>query len=224
MKKGRIWEVDFLRVVAIVLMTIFHFIYDLREFAGINIDYRDAPWRQIGTSAALLFMFISGISSGLSRSTVSRGIKVLGYGMIVTVATYIAIPDIYIRFGILHFLGASMILSPVLRRLNNWVLAILAAIIAYNPFSGLVLNSGILLPLGIKYRGFASADYYPLVPYLSVFILGILAYKLYYYKKQSFFSFSIENPYLTYISKNSLIIYLIHQPIIIAGLYLLNYI
>lgn len=220
--KNRIWEIDFLRVIAIVLMVLFHFIYDLSEFTNIDIHYYHTPWRQIGTLAAVTFIFVSGISSGLSVGSGKRGIKVFCFGMIVTISTYIALPDLYIRFGILHFLGISMILSELLRKLNNWVLVFLAIIIAYNPFKNIVVSHPLLLPLGIKYPGFMSADYYPLVPYLSVFILGILAYKIYYYKKRSLLPFTLEHKYITYISKNSLIIYLLHQPIIIALLFLLG--
>lgn len=220
--KRRIWEIDFLRVIAVIFMIIFHFIYDLTEFTNANVYYYNTPWRQIGTSAAFLFIFVSGVSSGLSGGNIKRGFKVVSYGIVVTIATYIFLPDQYIRFGILHFLGVSMMISPILHKLNKWILLFLAILIAYNPLQNILASGPLLLPLGIKYLGFASLDYYPLIPYLWIFILGILVYKIYYYKKKSIFSFTFEHPYITFISKNSLIIYLIHQPIIIAILFLLG--
>ena len=221
----RIWEIDFLRAVAIVLMVVFHFVYDLNEFLGMNIDYLSGFWYWVGKAAALSFIFVSGISSGFSRGTVKRGAKVFGVGMIVTVVTYFFLGDIYIRFGILHLLGICMILFPLLKKINNYVLAAMAGIIVYAEvhLTGIVLNTSLLIPLGIRSRTFATADYYPLVPYLAVFILGILAYKLYYYKKQSLFKFSIENPIITAMSKSSLMIYVLHQPMFIAGIYLYMY-
>lgn len=220
MENRRIWEIDLLRAVAIMFMVTFHLIFDLNEFLGIDIDYLSGFWYWEGKVSALIFIFIAGLSSGFSKNPVKRGVKVLAFGILISIVTYIIFKEEYIRFGILHFLGTSMILFPVLKNLNNVVLFIITVIIA---ISGLYIDNfsaynGILLPLGVMYNGFASIDYYPLIPYLSVFILGILAYKIYYYKKQSFFKFNFENENIKFISKNSLTIYLIHQPVLILML------
>lgn len=58
--KIRYGEIDFLRALAIVLMVLFHFVYDLSEFAGVNIDYRSWLWFLIGKASAILFIFLSG--------------------------------------------------------------------------------------------------------------------------------------------------------------------
>ena len=118
-----------------------------------------------------------------------------------------------------------MILFPLLKKMNNILLFISAIVIALGaiPINNTLVDTGLLIPFGIMYRGFTTLDYYPLSPYLSMFILGILAYKIYYYKKQSLFKFSYENDYISMISKNSLAIYLIHQPIIIAVIYLTKF-
>jgi uncharacterized membrane protein len=73
-----------------------------------------------------------------------------------------------------------------------------------------------LLPLGFMYAGFSSADYYPLIPYLAVFILGIIAYKLYYFQRRSFFNFQVQSKIITGLSRNSLLIYVVHQPLILG--------
>ena len=218
----RIWEIDLLRALAITLMIIFHTVVDLNEFVGIDIDYLSGFWYWEGKASALIFIFISGISSGFSKNTVRRGIKVIAYGMVITFVTYILFREQYIRFGILHLLGISMILFPLFKRMNNILLFIISAVIALIaiPLENVLVNTSLLLPFGVMYRGFTTLDYYPLSPYFSIFILGIIAYKTYYYKKQSLCKFSYENKYITMISKNSLAIYLIHQPIIIATIFL----
>lgn len=218
----RIWEIDVLRTIAIILMTIFHMVYDLNEFAGININYTSGFWFWEGRISALLFMFIAGISSGFSKYSVKRGIKVLGLGMGITIVTYIFLREQYVRFGILHLLGTCMILFPYLKKLNNGLLLIMVAAITYAsiPLNSITATTSILLPFGVMYGGFNSVDYYPLIPYLSVFILGIFAYKIYYYKKQSIFEFNYENQIITNISKQSLAIYVIHQPILVATIFL----
>ncbi|QNO15501.1 DUF1624 domain-containing protein [Alkalicella caledoniensis] len=222
MESKRIWEIDLLRAIAIILMIIFHFVYDLNEFLGIDINYRSGFWYWEGKISALIFIFVSGISSGFSKHSFKRGLKVLGYGMIVTAVTYVALGDMYIRFGILHLLGTCMIIFPVLKAMNNWLLLGISAVIFYiSPVvSSAKASNALLLPLGLKYPGLRAADYYPLIPYLAVFILGVISYKLYYHKKKSLFNFTLYNETISVISQKSLLIYLIHQPLLLAGIYL----
>lgn len=222
MGNKRIWEIDFLRAGAIILMVVFHLIFDLNEFVGINIDYLNGFWYWEGKISALIFIFLAGISSGFSKNNMKRGIIVLAFAMVITLVTYILYKDQYIIFGILHFLAVCMLLYPLLQRINNIILLAMAAIIALAaiPLKDIAIDNASLLPLGIMYKGFSTFDYYPLLPYLSVFILGILAYKTYYYKKLSLFKSYIENAFIRTVSKNSLAIYLIHQPILIGMIYL----
>lgn len=225
MGNKRIWEIDLLRVIAIMLMVSFHTVYDLNEFVGIDVSYQSGFWFWEGKVSALTFIFLAGISSGLSNNTVKRGINVIGAGIVISIATFIFLREEYVRFGILHFLGTSMILFPILKKMNNWLLSVAAVVIAVAGIyvKSITANTSLLLILGVMYKGFRTIDYYPLIPYLSAFILGILAYKIYYYKKQSFFNFEYRNKNIMMMSKNSLAIYLLHQPIIIATIFLLKY-
>lgn len=226
MVNRRIWEIDLLRAIAIILMVAFHTVFDLNQFVGINIDYLSGFWYWEGKVSALTFIFLAGISSGFSKNSIKRGIKVFSFAMIITIATYIFFREQYIRFGILHFLGIGMILFPLLKKINNILLFIIALIIAIAaiPFNNILAGTSLLIPFGIMYSGFATLDYYPLVPYLSVFILGIIAYKIYYYRNQSLFKFNYKNEYISVLSKNSLTIYLIHQPLIIGMIFLLKFV
>lgn len=222
MESKRIWEIDTLRAIAIVLMSTFHSIYDLNAFVGININYLSGFWYWEGKTSALIFIFLAGISSGFSKNSAKRGLKVLAFAMAITVITFIFFREEYIRFGILHFLAVGMILFPLLKRINNILLFIIAAAIALAaiPLKNVLINTSLLIPFGFMYNGFATLDYYPLIPYLAVFILGILAFKVYYYKKQSLFKFRYENEFISMISKNSLAIYLIHQPVFVGIIFL----
>ena len=125
-------------------------------------------------------------------------------------------PGGYIRYGILHFLSCAD--CPLLQRLPPGVLAVLATAIGLSArhVDAARVGTGLLLPLGVRYPGFASADYYPLIPYLAVFLLGIIAYKLYYRRRRSLFPFALESPVIAALSRNSLKIYLLHQPIIVG--------
>jgi uncharacterized membrane protein len=216
--KKRIWEIDFLRALAIFLMVVFHFVYDLNEFIGVNVDYLNGFWYWEGKVSAIMFMIVAGISSGLSKNTVKRGFKVLGFGMVISIATYIVFKEEYVRFGILHFLGVSMIFFPLIHKVNNWVLAVITLLIGFAaiPVNEMIVNTSLLIPFGFMYRGFVSVDYYPLIPYLSAFIVGVLAYKIYYYRRESLFDFSFENRVISVLSRNSLAIYVLHQPILLV--------
>jgi len=223
--KFRYGEIDVLRAVAIVLMVLFHFVYDLKEFAGVSIDDQSTFWFSIGKASALLFMFISGVSSGFSTSPVWRGLKVLFFGMVITVVTFVFMRDEYVRFGILHFLGVAMILSPFLLRLPSWTLWGLAGFstVVGFWFKEQVLKTSLLLPFGLMYDGFGSIDYYPLFPYLSVTLLGILAYRYFYAQRtKPLFSFQLNSKLIKWVSRNSLGIYLVHQPLLLLIIFIMK--
>lgn len=226
MVKERICEIDLLRVTAMLLMIMFHFIYDLNVFGGVDVSYTTGFWMWVGKLAGLIFIFVSGISSGFSSNPVRRGLRVFGFGMVITLVTHLFLGDFYIRFGILHLLGVCMVLSPSIRRLHSLAVLAGAGIILFtsDQITSITVNTSILLPLGLKYEGFRSADYYPLFPYLAVFMLGVLVHKLYYYRGSSLFRWSLENRFITMVSKSSLMIYLLHQPVIIAAIFLFRYV
>ena len=211
-----------MRVTAIVLMMVFHIVYDLYVFAGINIDYRTLPWVFIGKAAALIFIFISGLASGFSKSPVKRGGKVLFWGMVVTAVTYLLFPEEYIRFGILHFLALTMMMYPLLNKMPSPVLAGVAVLSAGLGFwaEKQVVATNLLLPLGFKYAGFYTMDYFPLLPYMAVTILGILTYRhIYAGRKEALFpSFQGKQAgwkLTEWLSRNSLGVYLLHQPVLL---------
>lgn len=253
MSSERVWEIDFLRALAILLMVTFHIVYDLDWLTNLNVSYEDPFWYWVGKSSALMFMFVSGISSGFSKDTVRRGLKVFCYALIVTVVTYFSLRAEYVRFGILHFLAVSMLLFPVLKKLPVVYLLIISiiSIVLGLYFHQSVTNTWLLIPFGLTYPEFSTIDYYPLFPYLGVTTLGIIAYKVFYSKGKRIIkknwpapslydlgkgpsstyatsNFSFLNGIkkrqgsntLTFVSKHSLPIYLLHQPIILAVLYL----
>src|SRR5690554_5523073 len=95
--ENRVWEIDLLRTVAIILLVVFHLVYDLNEFAGLDVNYWSGFWYWVGRAAAWTFIFLSGISSGFSRNTIKRGIRVFGFGIVITMATYFFLGEQYIR-------------------------------------------------------------------------------------------------------------------------------
>lgn len=215
MLKKRILEIDVLKILAILLMIIFHIIYDLNEFVNIDVEYSSGMWYWIGKSAAFLFIFLAGINSGFSRHCVRRGVIVFSFGMLITLVTFIFFRSEYIKFGILHLLGVCMIMFPIIKRINKWALIAISITILYLYFGHILDDSSFMLFFN-NFFGGPSLDYYPLFPYSSLFILGAATYKSFYYKKISLFNKYTTNKIISFISRHALAIYLIHQPIILG--------
>lgn len=234
MSQKRISEIDVLRTVALALMILYHFIYDLDEWTNLSIDVDTFFWFWVGKISALLFIFLSGVSSGLSKRPVKNGIKVLLWGLVITLVTRIALPEEYVRFGILHFLGTMMLIYPLLKRLPDFILlfsAVLAIGLGFF-FSSQVVHTVGFLPLGLTYPGFKTMDYYPLFPYCGVTLLGILFYRHRLAKPNNDTTHSIpspshegsllSSPIFPTISRHSLGIYLVHQPLLLLIILSLN--
>ncbi len=226
-EKRRVWEIDVMRGIAIVLMVVFHFIVDLSDFYNYDIAYLSGFWYYVGKTSAITFIFVSGISSTFSRNNIKRGFKILCWGLVITAVTFIYSRYVFIQFGILHFLGVSMMLTHFLSKLHKKYLLLLAAIILVigNYFSNIYVNTPYLFPIGLIIRQFRSLDYYPLMPWLSVYILGIVIGKRFYTQPKSLFSFTPSRilDVFVWLSRHSLKIYLLHQPILLAILFLYHY-
>lgn len=238
----RFWEIDLIRGVAIVLMVIFHLLFDLSEYYYFPIDYTGGLLAFVGRMAGVLFIMTAGISSAFSRSNIKRGLRVFGIGLLLTLATYVIDQGLFIKFGILHFLGLAMIMHPLLNKLKTDWLAILGTIILVVGyyFNQVTVSVGFLFPLGLMNPGFGSLDYYPLLPWLGVFMYGMIAARVFYQKgevgqesqadqdkqggikKRPVAARVYRANFLAYIGRHSLIIYLAHQPILIGLLWILN--
>ena len=128
--------------------------------------------------------------------------------------------DIIIYFGVLHCLGLCMMLWPLFRKGSNGLLTILGILMIV---SGLYLRTrGFSFPwltvLGFAPYRFASSDYFPLLPNLGYFLLGAVVGRTLYREKTS--RFPREHPplpFLQWCGRHSLIIYLLHQPILAAA-------
>jgi uncharacterized membrane protein len=207
-------------------MIIFHIVFDLAYFYNWPLDYLQGFWYYQGKSSAILFMLVSGISSTLSGKPTRRGLIVFAAGMLITAATYLFNPSVYIRFGILHLLGFGMLIAPMMAKLPAWLLTVAgtALIFAGSWADGWTVSTFWLLPLGIKPAGFASLDYYPLLPWLGIVLFGMATGKLLYTNRQPLWpsaAASISVRVLSCLGRHSLLIYLIHQPILLLTFSLL---
>jgi uncharacterized membrane protein len=223
---GRIVEIDCIRGIAIILMVIFHIVFDLAYFYNWSLDYLTGFWYYQGKSSAVLFMLVSGISCTLSKNPLRRGLKVFGAGILITLVTYYYNPAVCIRFGILHLLGVGMFTAPLLVKQSALTLALAGtALLGLGHWAASQTSATIwLFPLGLTPPGLSSLDYYPLLPWLGIVLYGMATGKLLYPTKQPLWpSAARSHParILGWLGRRSLIIYLVHQPLILAVLYFL---
>ena len=85
--KKRILEIDLLRGVAVFLMMLHHFIFDLRYIVGLDVfAFQETVWFQeyLRPPVIAVFIMVSGISSSFSRSNLRRGVRLLIASLILT--------------------------------------------------------------------------------------------------------------------------------------------
>ena len=237
--KKRIWELDALRGLCILGVVVVHLIFDLVDLYGI-VKWEYPSWFSfIKDWGGIIFILLSGICVTLGSHSVRRGLIVFGCGMICTAVTFYMTkldfdPSIIIYFGVLHCLGTCMVLWPTYKSmpwrgllLHGLVLAVLGLyldklIMGYD----LVTTNHYLMPLGLYWRGFASSDYFPLLPHLGFFLIGAALGKTLYKHKASLMpKVKGKNPILRFFcfcGKQSLWIYLLHQPILNGICYLIT--
>jgi len=229
----RYWEVDFTRGLAILMMLLSNFITDLQYF--FNYNNHEVFWWFFARATAFMFIFLVGVSLTLSFSRVKhkpkifkkyfvRGSKTLGLGILITIASLLFIPSDYIIFGILHFIGISIILAyPFLKFKKSIPLATGLIIITLGFLAEKIhLNSNYLFWLGLVSKNFSSIDFFPLLPWLGVVLLGIWFGKTIYPKGKRQFEIQFSENKISTLGRHSLYIYLAHQPIILGILFLIT--
>jgi uncharacterized membrane protein len=222
--KNRVWEIDMARGILIILMIILHTLFNLEYFYKKPINYSYGFVDMIRIIVASSFIFISGISTFFSRSSLRRGLIVLSTAIIITLATYILNKEEYIVFGILHMLAICMLISPALKKLKKrWLFILLVELILISLIiSNIQVKSNYFFMFGLRNKDFISLDYYPLLPWSFFFVAGILLGKTIYREKKSIFSFQVKDNFISFLGRHSLLVYLIHQPVILAIMFLFS--
>ena len=187
------------RTGAIAMMVAYHVAYDVDFLApGVPIDPFGGGWRALQVATGSSFLAIVGVSLSISnararsrgarglalwRRHARRGAQVLAAALAVSLATWIALGDEYVRFGILHCIGVSMLLAPAFVRLGALNLALGAAAIG----AGLAVRDAALggpdvlaLLLGFAPGGEAGVDRYPLLPWFGAVLVGLAVGTLLY--------------------------------------------
>ncbi|MEG1205570.1 MAG: heparan-alpha-glucosaminide N-acetyltransferase [Angelakisella sp.] len=241
---GRVHFLDEFRGFLILFVVWYHLVYDLILF-GMEWDWFFSPtMNNLRNLFVFLLIMISGISSHFSHSNMKRGLKTLAFAMVLTIATYIAMPSQLIIFGILHFFGVAMILYGLLEKPLNkipsgvgLVVSLLLFCITFDIYYGVLgiagwgltvqlpaflYNQPLLFPLGFMCTGLTSADYYPLMPWFFAFLAGGFCGKSIKAGRLPAYFYRSHCKPLAAIGKHTLLIYILHQPIIYGTLLVMH--
>ncbi len=229
-----------LRGGAIVLMVLYHLVFDLDYFAVYDIDVSSGFWLAVARLTASLFLLLVGLSLTLSHSRakllgqedrfrlrlVKRSAWILGLALGITIVTYLFIGGGFIVFGVLHLIGLSLLLAyPFLRLQRASIIFGLLFILLGIYLQNISVGFPWLLWLGLAPAGFYSVDYFPVFPWLGVILVGMGLGSLLYpgYRRGITVPDLSSSPFvrgLALLGRNSLTVYLVHQPVMIAILYL----
>ncbi len=237
--KNRVTMLDILRGGALIGMICHHTLvsYEIVFNATVNFLYTKA-FQIIQLIFVVVFLLISGICTQYSKNILKRGSIVFAAAMLMTFATCCILPQfgiigLNIYFGILHMFGLSMLLYHFGRRFFSKIPAPVGIIVfsllfviyyiyySTNPTS----DSWILMVFGILPNSIESyGDYYPLLPYFFAFLTGTYIGGYVKDNKFPYWFYNIRVPFLEFCGRNSLWIYVLHQPIIFPIMLALSYI
>jgi len=238
MSSTRFWELDAVRGLAIVAMIVYHLAFDLDYFGITSIPVTEGWWRIFARSIAIMFLLIVGIALAISKARhpeqaygeyLLRGWKILACGFAITAVTLLVAPKEFIFFGILHLIGFSVMLAPFFFRLGWWNLVIGGSSIAIGGYvnNHLVLRTPLLAWLGIPHYGMTTLDWFPMLPWFGVVLLGLAIGGFLYLDGKARWRLetmekNIGGRALAWMGRRSLVIYLVHQPILILTVLLVS--
>lgn len=237
----RCYLLDSIRGLTVLNMIAFHAIWDLVYIFGMRWDWYHGQsayiWQQY---ICWSFILLSGFCSGLSRHLLKRGVTVFSLGAGITLFTALFMPEDLICFGVLTLIGSCMLFMSASRNLLRKIPAVPGLLGSFLLFAftkhsdagflGFFTYPLIELPdslyqnhltayLGFPQPGFYSTDYFPLLPWLFLFLTGFFLY-------QAFSRLILPIRwkgfrFLNFIGSHALEIYVLHQPVIYGLLWII---
>ncbi|MEJ6388960.1 heparan-alpha-glucosaminide N-acetyltransferase [Gymnodinialimonas ulvae] len=227
----RVVALDIARSAAIVAMIVYHFTFDLELFGYLapGTTTLPGPWRTLAIVTAGSFLFLAGVSLWMAHGAGlrwgafwARFAKVAGAAALVTLATYFAFPDAFVFFGILHSIALCSLLGLAVLRVPWPLILVLAALVFFAPdfAKSNAFNAPYFWWTGLQTISLRTVDYEPIFPWFAPFLVGLALAKL-ADRAGLWTRLATPDPsrslrLLSLPGRYSLILYLIHQPILIG--------
>lgn len=174
-----------------------------------------------------------------SLRAAKNGLTIFGAGLLVTAVTLVFMPAERVVFGVLTLIGSSMLLLTFMRGLLTRIppaVGLAAGFLLFAFVKG--VNGGWLgffdvgivsLPrwlyanlftafLGFPTADFYSTDYFSLLPWFFLFLTGYFLCRFLSRKGKMRLPAQRPLPLFAFMGRHSLVIYLLHQPIVYGAL------
>lgn len=242
----RYYLLDAVRGICVLGMIIYHTLFDVVAFAGVEVSITLFNIINIVRDfGACCFIALAGICIHFGKRPLKRAITISVAGLIVSAVTYIFMPELPVIFGILTFMGAAAFimlpLKKVLDKLPAGIFAVISLILFLLTFELTKHHVGIfgaeIIPLpeflyknyltaflGFPFYGFASGDYYPLLPWIFMFFLGFFLWKIMIKSRFVLKILGMRLRFFEKIGKYSLYIYMTHQPVILGIVFVVSFV
>ena len=227
MSEKRVWQVDAFRGLAVVLMIVFHFFFDLDYLGLAAFSMYDGAFLVLQRVTAFLFLSLVGVSLVLAKPDLTQAVRrfllLSGVAFGITLATLVYPGKGAIFFGIIHLIALSVLLGHFFLRFNSLNL-FFGSLFLLSGFvvSGVTTSSPLTLWLGLRPAGFYTLDYYPLIPWFGLVLFGIFLGKKVFQPLVRSDPPKIAAP-LGWLGRHALWIYLVHQPVIFGVLWVCKY-
>ncbi len=230
-RKGRMGSLDTLRGLALIAMASYHFTWNLEYFGYLEPGTATTGlWKLYARAIASSFLFLAGFSLFLAHGKATnwpsfgkRFAMVAGSALLITIATYVAFPDSFIFFGILHNIAAASLVGLLFLRAPPLVTLLFAALAFALPqyVQSDFFNSKWLAWVGFSTMPPRSNDYVPLLPWLAPFLAGLAVSQFVTPRSwlDRFRNPSSPRNLIATAGRHSLAFYLIHQPALIGLVY-----
>ena len=237
---------DVLRGSAMLWMTAFHFCFDLASAGYLPYNfYTDPFWTVQRTCILSLFLFCAGFSQAVVlqqgqtwRRFWRRWWQIVACAGLVTLGSMLMFPRSYIYFGVLHGMAVMLLVARLTAPWGRWLwwLGLLALLVPYagayaigKGWIGAVFNAAPLNVLGLISIKPITEDYVPLLPWIGVMWWGLAAGQWWHHRPVVGVVGLAGVPWvaknaglrpLAWLGRWSLSYYMLHQPVLLAGLWL----
>ena len=236
-KASRVRLLDAVRGFSVASMVLFHFCYDVRYIAGLELPWFQGALQDVWrASISWTFLLVAGIMCSFSRDNLRRAGKYGAFALAIFLATTVAAVDDPISFGIIYCMAVCTLVTAALKRVrlapHGWLaaavlFALFVACLRLPDGSVGIGPLGLRLPrtlystelfswLGFPGPHFVSGDYYPLLPYLLMYLVGV---SLGPWVKERASSGRMPNAGcapLEWLGRHALLVYAAHQPVLLA--------
>lgn len=241
MNTQRLDSVDALRGLAMLWMTVFHFCFDLNQAGYIHQNFYDDPWWTWQRTCILsLFLLCAGAGQAIALHQGQscarfgrRWLQIVGCALLVSVGSALMFPHSFIYFGVLHGMAVMLVVVRLTAHWGRWLWPLGAAAIAMKFIAayamaagamGLFLNEGRWNWLGLVSVRPITEDYVPVIPWLGVMWWGVAAAQ-WWLARVPVQAVQPQQPSLAArplaaLGRWSLSYYMLHQPVLLGGLWL----